>query len=53
MSDPIFARLTEIAAEIERHETASWLLRREQDELRGELRRASNPVPPTLEASHA
>jgi len=52
-TDALLSRLTEIAAEIERHATGIWLLEREQDELRAELRRALNPISPTLEAPHA
>ena len=42
-TDSIFARLTEIATEIERHATGIWLLEREREELRTQLRRTLNP----------
>ena len=41
-TDAILARLTALAAEIEQHSTGIWLLERERDELRGQLRRALN-----------
>ena len=36
--DEILARLVEIAAQAEQHRAAAWLLDREADELRGQLR---------------
>ena len=45
MTVELMARLTAIAAELERHATAIWLLERERDELRTQLRRSLNPGP--------
>lgn len=44
-ADEIFDRLAAIAREIEAHRAAAWLLEREQDELRSQLR-AINWTPP-------
>jgi hypothetical protein len=35
----VYARLAAIAVELEQHAAATWLLERERDELRTELRR--------------
>jgi hypothetical protein len=43
-SETVYKRLAEVAVELERHAAAIWLLEREREELRSELRRL-NAIP--------
>ncbi len=52
-ADAIVQRLTAIAAEIEEHTTATWLLEREREELRYLLRKALAGVPSVAEGAAA
>ena len=42
--EAVYLRLAEVAVELERHSVAIWLLEREREELRSELRRL-NAIP--------